>query len=108
MDSTLLDRERNVLADQARASGKPEDIIAKMVEGRLRNFYSEKVLLEQPFVKDDSKTVGQIAKDAGMKVKRFSLELRWTVALAHRALNQDDLFVSVVNEIETRQVRLRF
>ncbi len=46
----------------------------KMIEGRLRNFYAERVLLEQPFVKDDKKTVGQYAKEAGMQVKQF---VRW-------------------------------
>lgn len=66
-----IEREREILTTAAKNEGKPDNIIAKMVEGRLRNFYSERVLLEQPFVKDDSKTVGQIAKDAGMKVKRF-------------------------------------
>ena len=41
------------------------NIMAKMVEGRMKNFYADKVLLEQPFVKDDKKTVGQVAKEAG-------------------------------------------
>ena len=42
-----------------------------MVEGRLRNFYAECCLAEQPFVKDDRKTVGQVAKEAGMKIVGF-------------------------------------
>ena len=42
-----------------------------MVEGRLRNFFAERALLEQPFVKDDKKTVGKYAKEHGMKVVRF-------------------------------------
>jgi elongation factor Ts len=71
VDSKALDRERNVLADQARASGKPEEIIAKMVEGRLRNFFAEHVLAEQPFIKDEKKTVGAYANDHGMQVVRF-------------------------------------
>jgi elongation factor Ts len=66
-----VDKEREILAEAARKEGKPENIIAKMVEGRLRNFYAERVLLEQPFVKDDKKTVGQFAKDHGMKIVRF-------------------------------------
>jgi elongation factor Ts len=45
-----------------------------MIEGRLRNFYAERVLLEQPFVKDDKKTVGQYAKENAMQVKHF---VRW-------------------------------
>ena len=51
--------------------GKPESIVDKMVEGRLRQFFAEKVLLEQPFVKDDKQTVGQYAKGSGMEVKKF-------------------------------------
>jgi elongation factor Ts len=69
-----VNREREILSTAARGEGKPENIIAKMVEGRLRNFYSERVLLEQPFVKDDKQTIGQLAKKAGMTIKRF---VRW-------------------------------
>jgi elongation factor Ts len=73
VDPSLLDRERDILADQARASGKPEDIIAKMVEGRLRKFYEDSVLLEQIFVVDGeskvSKVIEAAAKDAGAPVK---------------------------------------
>jgi elongation factor Ts len=74
LDPADIDREREILSVAARKEGKPEAIIGKMVEGRLRNFFSEKVLLEQPFVKDDKQTVGQIAKKAGMQIKRF---VRW-------------------------------
>ncbi|HEX3998133.1 MAG TPA: translation elongation factor Ts [Pirellulales bacterium] len=74
LDPADIDREREILSVAARGEGKPENIIAKMVEGRLRNFYSERVLLEQPFVKDDKQTVGQMAKKAGMTIKRF---VRW-------------------------------
>lgn len=49
VDPQLLERERTLLAEEARASGKPENIIEKMVEGRLRKFYEEIVLLEQPY-----------------------------------------------------------
>ncbi len=71
LDPAVVEKEREILAAAARQEGKPENIIAKMVEGRLRNFYSERVLLEQPFVKDDKKTVGQLAKEAGLKIKRL-------------------------------------
>lgn len=71
LDPATIDKEREILAEAARAEGKPEKIIAKMVEGRLQNFYAERCLLEQPFVKDDKRTVGQAAKDAGMKIIRF-------------------------------------
>lgn len=73
VDKEALDRERAVLSEQARASGKPEEIIAKMVEGRLRKFYEEVVLLEQAFVKDPdrkiAKVVEEAAKDVGAPVK---------------------------------------
>ena len=42
-----------------------------MIEGRMRNFYAERVLLEQPFVKEESKTVAKLAEEAKMKIKRF-------------------------------------
>lgn len=73
LDPTLIDREREVLSDQARASGKPEEIIGKMVEGRLRKFYEEAVLLEQVFVIDNETKVGKVvekaAADIGAPVK---------------------------------------
>ncbi|MBN1589498.1 MAG: translation elongation factor Ts [Pirellulales bacterium] len=71
LDSTLVAKEREILAEAARKEGKPEAIIDKMVEGRLRNYYAEQCLTEQPFVKDDKQTVGQIAKGAGMKLIRY-------------------------------------
>ena len=73
VDSSALDRERSVLADQARASGKPEEIIAKMVEGRLRKYYEEVVLLEQVYVIDGEnkvrKVVETVAKEIGAPIK---------------------------------------
>ena len=63
VDSTIIDREREVLVEQARQSGKPENIIDKMVEGRLEKFYTENVLLEQAFVKDPDKTVKNLLTD---------------------------------------------
>jgi elongation factor Ts len=68
-----VEKEREILSAAARNEGKPENIIAKMVEGRLRTFYESKALLEQPFIKDDKKTIGQYAKEHGMQVKRFLL-----------------------------------
>ncbi len=64
LDPHLVERERAVLAEQVRDSGKPEEIIAKMVEGRLRKFYEQSVLLEQPYVMDDKKSVSQALKEA--------------------------------------------
>jgi len=69
LDPAVVDKEREILSEAARKEGKPENIIAKMIEGRLRNFFSQCVLLEQPFVKDDKQTVGQLAKSAGLEVK---------------------------------------
>jgi elongation factor Ts len=64
VDTKALDRERNILADQARASGKPEEIIAKMVEGRLRKYYEEVVLLEQIYVVDGESKMSQVIEKA--------------------------------------------
>jgi len=71
LDPAVVEKEREILSEAARKEGKPENIIAKMIEGRLRNFFSQCVLLEQPFVKDDKQTVGQLAKAAGLEVKRM-------------------------------------
>lgn len=71
LDPALVAKEREFLAEAAKKEGKPENIIEKMVDGRMRNFYAERCLTEQPFVKDDKKTVGQVAKEAGMELKRF-------------------------------------
>lgn len=72
VDPSVLDRERNVLIEQARASGRPEDIIQKMVEGRVRKYYDDVVLLEQAFVLDGqtkiSQVVEQASKDLGSPV----------------------------------------
>ena len=72
IDSAALDRERTVLTEQARASGRPENIIEKMVEGRLKKFYEESVLLEQTFVIDGeskiSKAVDALAGEIGAPV----------------------------------------
>lgn len=73
VDTSALDRERDVLREQARASGKPENIIDKMVEGRLRKFYEEVVLLEQIYVIDGESRVAKVveaaAKEIGAPVK---------------------------------------
>ncbi|MEL6213504.1 MAG: translation elongation factor Ts, partial [Pseudomonadota bacterium] len=68
LDADVVAREKDVLADQARASGKPEEIIAKMVEGRLRKFYEESVLLEQVFVMDGETRVGKVIDNAASDV----------------------------------------
>lgn len=72
LDPAALERERAVLVEQARASGRPEDVIQKMVEGRVRKFYEEVVLLEQVFVMDGKTKVAdvveQFAKEIGAPV----------------------------------------
>jgi elongation factor Ts len=65
LDPTALERERNVLAEQARASGKPDEIVEKMVQGRLRKFYEEVCLLDQTFVIDNELKVRQAVEAAG-------------------------------------------
>ena len=68
LDQDLVARERNVLSEQARASGKPEDIIEKMGDGRIRKFYEEVVLLEQTCVIDGERKVSQVLEDAGKEM----------------------------------------
>jgi elongation factor Ts len=71
LDPAVVEKEREILTEAARKEGKPENIIQKMIEGRLRNFFSQCVLLEQPFVKDDKQSVGQLAKAAGLEIRRM-------------------------------------
>jgi len=58
----VLERERRIYEEQARESGKPEHVIQKIVEGKLENFYKEKCLLEQSYIRDPSTTVGDLIK----------------------------------------------
>lgn len=67
LDPAAIERERAVLVEQARDSGKPEEIIEKMVDGRLRKFYQEVVLLEQTFVVDGETKVAKVVENAGKK-----------------------------------------
>ena len=64
MPEEVIEKERRVLRAQAEQSGKPDEVIEKMVEGRLRKFFAENCLLEQPFVKDPDRSVGDVAKAA--------------------------------------------
>ena len=82
LDQTVVARERAIFAEQARESGKPAEIIEKMVEGRVRKFYEEVTLLSQVFVIDGETKVGDVIKnaekDAGAPIKltkfvRFAL-----------------------------------
>ncbi|HUW81046.1 MAG TPA: translation elongation factor Ts [Acidocella sp.] len=71
VDPAALEREKNVLSDQARASGKPEAIIEKMVEGRIKKYYEDVVLLEQVWVHDGESKVKAVVEKAGAKISRF-------------------------------------
>jgi elongation factor Ts len=65
VDPAVVKRERDIFVEQAIASGKPPAIAEKMVDGRINKFFGEIVLTEQPWVREDSKTIGQIIKEAG-------------------------------------------
>lgn len=79
LDPAEVQKEREILSEAARQEGKPENIINKMVEGRLRNYYAMYCLEDQVFVKaeDGKTTVGQVAEQGGMKLKQF---LHWELA----------------------------
>jgi len=74
----LVDSETRIAEEQAAEQGKPENIREKIVEGKLKKFIAERTLTEQLFVKDDSKTVGQLVKEASgtlgeaISIKRFA------------------------------------
>ena len=67
----VLSKESEIYSAQAAESGKPADIVEKMVSGRLRKFVEEVSLLEQAFVKDPDTKVGKLVKDAGAEVLSF-------------------------------------
>ena len=66
-----VDKEREIARAQAAATGKPENIVNMIAEGKMKTWFAENVLLEQPFVKDDSKTVGDLLKSNGLKLVKF-------------------------------------
>ena len=76
--SELVEKERRIFIEQAKASGKPDNIVEKMVGGRVDKYYKEVTLLEQPWVRDDSKTIRQLLQETGkqvgaeLSVKRFA------------------------------------
>lgn len=71
MDAALLEKERAIYVAQAEDSGKPAEIIEKMVEGRVRKFLAESSLVEQPFVKDPDLKVGQLLKNSSADITSF-------------------------------------
>jgi elongation factor Ts len=72
--AALVDRERRIFSEQAAASGKPANIVEKMVQGRVDKFYKEVTLLDQPWVRDDSKAIRDLVKAAGpaVSIRRFA------------------------------------
>ena len=68
----VVESERRVATEKSLAEGKPEKIVPKIVEGRLNAFYKENVLLEQAFVKDPSKSVGDLFKEVGGQALAFA------------------------------------
>ena len=71
LDESQITKEREILTAAAKAEGKSDNIVAKMVEGRIRQYCAERALLDQPFVKDDKLSVGQYAQQCGMTVHQF-------------------------------------
>jgi elongation factor Ts len=68
LSADVIEREKGVLADKAKASGKPDNVIGKIVESGLKSFFKEVCLLDQPYVHDDKKNVAQALKEAEGKV----------------------------------------
>lgn len=74
----IIDKERELFRSEAKESGKPDKVIDKIVDGRIDKFFSESVLLDQPFIKDDSKTVRDLVNELvatlgeNIKIKRFA------------------------------------
>jgi elongation factor Ts len=72
--AALVDRERRIFSEQAAASGKPANIVEKMVQGRIDKYYKEVTLLDQPWVRDDNKAIRDLVKaaGAGVSIRRFA------------------------------------
>jgi elongation factor Ts len=64
----LVESERKIYADKAAAEGKPEQVVERIVDGQLKAFYKETVLLEQPYIREDSKTVKDLVTEVAAKV----------------------------------------
>jgi len=92
----VLDKERQILAEQTKEEKKPPEIIAKMVEGRLRKYLGEITLLGQPFVKDPDTTVEKLLKGAGASVAEF---VRYEVGDGIEK-KQDDFVRDVMDQVK--------
>ena len=71
ISAETLAKEKEIAKSQAAAMGKPANLVDKIAEGKMKTWFAENVLLEQPFVKDDSKTVGDLLKAAGLNLVKF-------------------------------------
>jgi len=95
----VLDKEREILTEQTKGEKKPPEIIAKMVEGRLRKYLAEITLLGQPFVKDPEITVEKLLKKSGARVVEF---VRYEVG-AGIERKQDDFVSEVMAQVKSRE-----
>jgi elongation factor Ts len=96
--AAVLDKEREILTEQTKGEKKPPEIIAKMVEGRLRKYLAEITLLGQPFVKDPDITVEKLLKKSGAKVLQF---VRFAVGDGIEK-KQDDFVGEVMAQVKSR------
>lgn len=67
----FIEKEKEIARGQAAATGKPAKIVEMIIEGKMKTWFADNVLLEQPFVKDDTKTVGELLKSAGLSLVRY-------------------------------------
>jgi elongation factor Ts len=78
IDADLVERERNVFREQVKNEGKPENLWDRIVEGKVKKFYQDNTLLDQPYIRDPDKTVGQLITEVSSKtgenivVRRFA------------------------------------
>ena len=78
IDSVVVDKEKEIFTEQAKLSGKPDNVLEKIIEGRIEKFYQENCLLEQPFIKDSDKSVQDILMETiatlgeNISIARFS------------------------------------
>jgi elongation factor Ts len=100
--AAVVEKEREILTEQTKGEKKPPEIIAKMVEGRLRKFLAEITLLGQPFVKDPEVTVEKLLKKSGAKVAQF---VHYEVG-AGIEKRQDDFVGEVMAQVKSRDKNL--
>ena len=99
-----LENERRILTEQAKDSGKPPEIVEKMVDGRVAKFLKEITLVGQPFVKDPDVTVGKLLKDANAKVVAF---MRFEVGegIEKKEENFADEVMKQIDEAKKKQAK---